>query len=358
MRPIGPFRTRTLRSLPALLPLLLSAALLAACDGGTGPGDPGEGELGVVLNSVEISLTVFPTDDPTSTTTVGLAPEGSPASLAVRGNLAVVPLGLAPALAVVDLAEGSVLRTVPLPEGSGATGAAFVNDSVVLVAHPGLGTVTPVNVRSGTAGAEIDVGGYPQAVTRAGALMAVVNAELGPDFQPAGPGTVTLLDAGTLDVVATVTLSGENPGSAAVAPDGRLWVVSSGRFGAADGSVSVVDVTLREEVAHHAGFGEFPFASAFGPDGRLYVGSFSYGVAVFDPATGTFVRSPDDAVAPGGVPSVSGVAFDADGRLYTTRPECADPGVADRLGPDFAVEVSIPVGVCPIALAFASAPGG
>lgn len=345
------------RSVPRLLLALLTLALstaVGACDGdGTGPGPLPEA-LGVVLNSVEVSVTVFGVDDPGSTTTVGLAPEGSPVSMAVSGRLAVVPLGFVPAVAVVDLDEGTVTHTVALPEGSGATGVAFVNDSVALVANPGLGTVSPVNVRSGSAATGIAVGTYPQAVVRVGTNVAVLNAELGPDFLPTGPSTVTVLDGATLARLGEVTLSGENAGSAAVGPDGRLYVVNSGRFGAADGSLSVVDVSALAEVEHHPGFGDFPFGAAFGPGGRLHVGSFAYGIAVWDPATDAFVRPPEDAVAPGGVPSVSGLGFDGEGRLYALEPECSDPGVVHRLGPSFQVELDIPVGICPIAIGFTS----
>ncbi|HSR41580.1 MAG TPA: hypothetical protein VLL48_05405, partial [Longimicrobiales bacterium] len=189
-------------------------------------------------------------------------------------------------------------------------------------------------------------------VVETGAGPAVVNARLGPDFQPVGPGTLTFLESGSLAERGSVTLGGVNPGAAATGPGGRVHVVISGTFGGGDGSLSVVDPgTLREE-SHHTGFGEFPFSAAFGPDGRLYVGSFAYGIVVWDPATGNFVHPPDQAVAPEGTPSVSSLGFDPDGRLYALRPDCQGPSAALRLAADFAVERTIPVGTCPIAIAF------
>lgn len=116
--------------------------------------------------------------------------------------------------------------------------------------------------------------------------------------------------------------------------------------------MSVVDLAAREEVAHHEGFGDFPVDSAFGPAGRLHISSFSFGAAIWDPATEAFLRSPDDAVEPEGTPSVAGLGFDSEGRLYTLRPDCVAPSVAARLTVSFAVELAFPVGVCPLAIAF------
>ena len=334
--------------------LLLLLLVLSACDDGVSPGTPEGRVLGVVLNSVDISLTTFDAEDPggSSPGTVGLAADGSPASMAVRGRWAAVPLGTVPAVAIVDLATLTLVRTVALPAGSGATGVAFINDSIVVVANPARNSVSPVNVRSGEAGPEVSVGGYPQAIVVSGDRVFAVNAELGPDFLPAGPGTLTALDRETLAPEGTVTLSGVNPGSVAVGVGGRLHVVLSGSFGAGNGSLSVVDPGSLQEVAHHESFGEFPFAAAIGPSGRLHVASFGYGLAIWDPATETFVRTPDDAVTPEGIPSTSGLAFDPEGRLYTLRPECGEPGAAVRLSGTYDVELTVPVGTCPLTIAF------
>ena len=336
------------------LAVLLVSLVAAACgDDGTGPGVEDGTEVTVVLNSIDLSLSVLPVDSPGVThPPIGLGPDGSPVGFAIRDDLAAVPMGFVPALVVVDLSAGSVLRTVGLPQGSGATGAAFVNDSIVLVANPNLDTVVPVNVLRGTVAEQIEVGGYPQAVAVAGDRLLVLNAELGADFLPTGPGTVTVLDRDDLGVLGTVPLSGTNPGAAVTAADGRVWVVNSGSFGAADGSLSLVDPSAAEETGHWSGFGEFPFGAALGGNGRLHVGSFAYGLAVWDTDARSFLRPPDAAVEPEGMPSVSGVAFDPEGRLYTLRPDCSAPSVALRLDPSYEPEASWPVGTCPIAVAF------
>ena len=74
---------------------------------------------------------------------------------------------------------------------------------------------------------------------------------------------------------------------------------------------------------------------------------------VWDTSLDAFIRGPADALEPGGVPSTSGVGFDEAGRLYTLTPGfCQDPATANRLDGMFEVDVTIPVGICPFAIAF------
>jgi len=332
---------------------LLGVLFLVACGSeGTEPLPVQTAEVGVVLGSVDLSLTIFEVENPTQTRLVGLNPTGSPVTLAVRGELAAVPLGFVPAVAVVDLREAVLLRTVGLPTGSGATGVAFLNDSIVLVANSDLNSVTPVNVLAGTLGSEIAVGRYPQAVIVEGGRAFVLNAEL-QDFVSDGPATVSVIDIESLAVTSTIQLSGENAPAGGVGSDGQLYIVNSGSFGAVNGSLSVVNLTSLTEVEHQTGFGDFPGSLALGPTARAFVGAFSYGVAVWDTSLDTFILGPGEALAPGGVPSTSGVGFDQAGRLYTLTPGfCEGPGTANRHDGAYDVEITIPVGICPFAIAF------
>ena len=330
----------------------LAALLLAACSGdGTESLPPETAEVGVVLSSTDVSLTIFEVESPAQTRIVGLGPDGSPVTMAVRGHLAAVPLGFVPAVAVVDLKDGLLLRTVPLPQGSGATGVAFLNDSIALVANPNLNSVTPINVLAGTRGSDIAVGRFPQAVVVESGRAFVLNAEL-QGFAPDGPATVSVIDGESLQVISTLTLSGENAAAGGVGPDGRLYIVNSGSFGAANGSLSVVDLTTLTQVGFHTGFGDFPGSLALGPSARAFVGAFSYGVAVWDTSLDAFILGPAEALAPGSVSSTSGVAFDGDGRLYTLTPDCENPSTANRHEDAYEVDVTILVGICPFAIAF------
>jgi len=310
-----------------------------------------------VVTSTDVALTVFDVDDPTTSETVGLGADGSPISLAVRGRFAAVPLGIVPAVAIVDVRDAALLRTVGLPDGSGATGAAFVNDSIVLVANPSLGSVTPVNVLAGTAGSEIEVGRYPQAVVVDGGRAYVLNAEL-ENFAPDGPSTITVLDASSLAVLDTIELSGENAAQAAFGPDGLMYVINSGSWGASNGSLSVVDPAAGAEVDFVEGFGDFPGSIAVGEDGLVYVGAFGVGMLVWSSSTESFTRGLGDAVTPGGVASTSGIGVDSDGRVYALTPDCQNPSVAHRLDASHDSELAIPVGICPFGIAFTEVEAG
>jgi hypothetical protein len=281
-----------------------------------------------------------------------LGPDGSPVSLAVRGEVAVVPLGAVPAAAVVDLRGARLLRTIPLPAGSGATGVAFLNDSIALVANSNLRSVSPINVRTGERGVDLTVGRFPQAIASVGDTAYVINGELGPDFQPVGPGSVSVIAGSPLHVLKTIPLSGTNPGAAAIGGGGRVYVVNSGRFGQSEGSLSVLDRGSLTELSHHTGFLSFPGSVAVDDGNHVYVGGFGIGLLVWDSQSGTFIRGANDPVTPGGVASTSGVGVDSEGRLYALEPECGASSVALRLTASYSVETEIPVGICPITIAF------
>lgn len=336
----------------AAVATLFALTLLSGCgDSSTEPHTTSR-ELGVVVNSQDHSLTIFDVDDPTSSSTVGLGADGSPVTLALRGATAVVPLGVVPAAAVVDVATASLTRVVALPEGSGATGAAFLNDSIAVVANPNLNNVTPINVRTGARGPDVEVGTFPQAVLAANDTAWVLNAQLGPDFSPTGPGTITVLTGRPLHVVKTIALTGTNPGAAAFGESGRIYVVESGRYGQNEGAVSVIDRGSLSEVGHYSGFGDFPGSIAVDAGGRAYVGGFSTGLLVWDTRSATFLRGLDNAIAPGSIPSASGVGVDHEDRVYALEPQCEEPGRAFRLTATYETDREIAVGTCPFSIAF------
>ena len=336
---------------------IMMAVVLAvgiACDDSSsfGPDIPDDAEVGVVLNSIDRTLTVFEVDRPENQFTIGIGFDGSPVGFAVRGSTVVIPMGLLPEVAIVDLEGRFVVRRAELPENSGATGVAFINDDTVLVGNPNLDSVSPVNVRTGEVEAQILVGFFPEFIVADGQRAYVINAELGDDFIPVRLGTVSVIDISSLQVTETIELSGENSGGAALAPDGRLFVINRGRFGDRDGSLSVVSTATLEETEHHRGFDEFPSRVAFSP-GRLVLAlSTEYGIAVWDPDARMFIRDPFNPVTPGGNPSSAGVAFDSSGTPYALELECSEPADVFRLFEDLVLERTIQVGTCPFDIAF------
>lgn len=331
---------------------LAAVSLSAACEKNPALSE-GDYLAAVVVNSVDNTLSIVPLEGGDETRTVGLSQAAAtPVDLAVRGNVAVVPLGSYPFAAVVNLADGVVTFRVPLPANSGATGVAFVNDSVALVANPGRNTVSPVNVRRGQAGAPIDVGVYPQAIVAGNGQTFVINSNL-VNFAPAGPGSVTVLNA-SLGVQKTIPLSGVNPAAGAVLGD-RLYVLHSGNFGQANGSLSVVNLQTLTEESHNTGFGAFPTSlEALGNPSVLYVGGFGYGITVWNPATRQFLVPPATALKPNGIADVGDMTLDDEGQLFFTAPgNCTQPGSLYLVGPTGALAGQASVGVCPLGVEFA-----
>jgi len=324
---------------------------LSGCDETTTAPEPvsiGD-EVFVVVNSTESSVSLVPADG-SSAQVVGIAvPGATPVSVAVHGNRAIVPLGLAHAVAVIDLASQTVERIIPLADGSGATGGAIENDSIAWVANPSLNTVTRVNMNSGDT-LSIDVGVYPQAVAHAAGRVFVANANL-VWWAPAGPAWLSVIDPVSLNVLDSVVLSGQNAAAMEFGDNGYLYVVNSGNFGSGDGSLSVVDPFGRRETDFIADIGEFPGSISWVTDDLLVVGSFGEGILEVDPRGPTLTRAGADGVMPESA-GVSGLAADSSGMVYALNStDCVNPGRVNILQPpDFSVARSVDTGVCPYAI--------
>lgn len=349
-------------SLPArlrrliLLAPVVAAVSLAACESPSSIDDYPTDDVAVVLNSIDRSLSVYDWEDETPRVrNIGLGAQGTPVGFAVEGGTVLVPMGTYPFAAVVNLRGGGTREGyVTLPQGSGATGAALLSEDEGLVANAARNTVTPVNPRTRTAGAEIAVGVYPQFIADDGQRYYVVNANL-VNFSPAGNGSVTVIDR-DLDVVTTIGLSGRNSG-AAVVSRGKLYVLHAGDFGGNNGSLSVVDLQTLTEERHVTGFGEFPGSIAAAPNGDIHVGVYGDGVLVWDPDTRTFVRGPANPLLSGALLPVASLAFDPDGRLNTVDPDtCEEAGQVHRVTAGGLEETSVEVGVCPFFLQFTRFP--
>jgi uncharacterized protein (DUF305 family) len=316
------------------------------------------GEVAVVLSSFEPSLTFFPVDRSIGVRELRLT-ESFPAGFSRRGSTLAVPAGSV--LTLVDLTSRTVSGLVRLPEGASAGGSAFLDDSLVIVTNSALNSISVVNVRRQALVREVAAADFdwPRAVSVQGGLVFVANAMFGGDYWMDRPGTVTVLDAATLAVVRTVQLSGWNALVITRGPDGRVWVLNSGETPGRGtrGSLSVLDPSTLGEVEHHVGFGYLPTGFAWGPDGLAYISSGAYGIAVWNPQTDAFVRSPENAVAPDGIPSASAATFDREGRLYAlVARSCDAPGSAYRLDSAYRVDVRVAVGVCPSAIDVFPAP--
>ncbi len=335
-------------------------ATLAAC---ADPGAPlaAPQEVLLVVNSTEGSLSIVPVETPTAAVKVplgGIAP--TPVGVSARNEFALVPLGLDNAVAVVNLRSAAVVLTIPLPANSGATGSAFVDDSIGYVANPNLNTVTRVNYLTGDT-ASVAVGVYPQGMVYTRGKLFVLNGNL-VNFVIQGPSWVTVIDPVTKAKATggpdSIPLPGPgNAGFADVGSDGRLYIINTGGYGPGDlGRLSIVDPVQRTEVGNFGGFGQAPGPLASDAGDRLFISSYAEGLMEFNLTTSQVIRG-----AGNGVPIVSNasVVVDSKGRIYALETgKCAggDAGKAHVLRSDLTESGTITLGECPVGALVTSIP--
>jgi hypothetical protein len=329
---------------PALL--ALATGLLFGCADTNAP-PPEPLELLLVVNRQGNSLTIVPVGGAESPTIVPLGGAGStPSTVAAREGIAVVPLGEGDAVAVVDLIARTVIQRISLADGSGATGAAMVTDSVAYVANPGLNTITRVNVFTADT-AEVAVGVHPQGIAVARGRLFVLNGNLDETGEPAGPSWITVVNPATNVAGDSIPLTG--PGNAAfatVGAEGLLYVINRGRTTLAEGRLSVVDPLERTEVASFAGLGLLPGDLATDGRSRVFVSSFTGGLLEFNTDSNAVVRGEEEGIP---IPSNTGVAVDSEGRVYAVEAGgCAagEPGVAHVLDEELEEIGRITLGRC------------
>lgn len=336
--------------------MLLAATAAAGCAGDltTAPGTnaPTIARVAVVVNRADRTLTVIPFAERESSRTIALGSVGAPVDLAVRGELAVVPMGDAGGVVIANLRTGAVDRTLAMAPGSDARRAAFISDTLVVVTNPSRGTLTPLNPVTGRVGAAIATGGdAPVDVLRSGARVYVLNGAAGARAM----GMVTVLDT-LLRPVGTAALSGINP-VAAVARGDLLYVLLAGQAGLGNGSLSAVSIATMRESSLVEGFGESPESMAFDARGSLYVPVRRQGLVIFNPSTGVFLRGAGSPLPQGGMDDAVRVASDPAGFVYALQPgTCERAGTLVRLDPDGTPAASALTGICPADVEFTSLP--
>src|ERR1041385_4001659 len=169
------------------LPVLLTLPLLLCACAATEPFPPAPTEVLVVVNGTAHTLTVVPTGAPSAPLTIPLgATATTPGGIAARQGVALVPLGDDDAVAVVDLAAGSVVHTWPLLSGSGAVGAAIVDDSIGYVALPAADRVIRINYLTGDT-ATVAVGTRPVGLVFTRGRLFVLNSNTDAADSALGP---------------------------------------------------------------------------------------------------------------------------------------------------------------------------
>lgn len=339
--------------------LALSLLALAAC-AATEPFPPAPEEVLVAVNSTARTLTVAPTGAPNTAVTVPLgAGSDVPAGFAARSGMALIPLGDDDAVAVVDLGAGTVVHTWPLATGSGATGAAVVDDSIAYVALPALDRVTRIDYTTGDT-ASVAVGVHPQALVFTRGRLFVLNGNVNGSGTPLGASWITVIDpvtnAKATGIDSIPLLGPGNARSATLGADGLLYVMSAGDSGSGEGRLSIVNPVSREELASFNGFGNLPAGLGASGD-RLFIASWSEGLMTFDTRLREVTRGAGEGVA---IATNSSVVVGANGRIYAVSAgPCSGGtgGTAHILRPsDLASSGTIPLGECAVGALITTVP--
>jgi YVTN family beta-propeller protein/autotransporter-associated beta strand protein len=191
---------------------------------------------------------------------------------------------------VIETISGTVLGP---PIGVGThplTTAAMPDGTRVYVANLISGTVSVIDLATGTTGTPITVGTHPfgMAILPDGRKLYVANL---------GSASVSVIDTATNTVVTTIATA--QPGGVAVSPDGsRVYVTNN--VGA--GTVSVIDPATDTVIGSPIAVGNGPAGIAVTPNGqRLYVSNFGGGsVSVVSPALGSIIATIPVAGSPVG----------------------------------------------------------
>jgi YVTN family beta-propeller protein len=315
----------------ATIVVIATAAGVAAC--GNAPtagriskflnGANGNNQIGLVVNSLGRSLTLFQLGRPTAQEQVAFGASNAitPVGIAVRGTTALVPLGDAASVALLDLDAPSVLRIYLFPSGN-ATGQAYVDDTTALAAN----TLTNVVGRFTTAQASdsitqtVSVAPSPGDIQVANGAAYVTSANLDSSYNPIGNGIVTKLNAATLAVLATGPTTGTNSTAATIGPDGHLYVVNTGDY-VSQSTVTVMDTATLAVLATIPNAGVGAGAIAIDANGLAYISSFYSGTVIYNTGTSTYVRgigNPLCVTAGGNCLGAFDARPDAAGDVYQT----------------------------------------
>lgn len=307
--------------------LVFGAAVLglAACSDTAAPppvtgflaGTASVPDIASFISSTNKSLVMLQVGDPAQRQEIPLGASAAitPVGFSIRNTVAIVPLGNAASVALVNLETQQIEKIFTFASGN-ATGSAWVDDSTAIVANEDLDLVGRVhtNRAAGPITETLAMPPFPSGVISRNGRVWVVSSNLDDNFSPAGPGFVTEINPRTMAVVQSVSTQGDNPQYSAFGGDGRLYVVNSGSFGAADGSVTSFNPSGNVFIAKTPGFGDFPGPIAIDAQGRAILSSFAVGSVLWNTQTASFIRGPANALCA----AVAGVCRGASDAAFTS----------------------------------------
>ncbi|GAB4328576.1 MAG: hypothetical protein Kow0037_03020 [Calditrichia bacterium] len=211
---------------------------------------------------------------------------------------------------VFNLENLELDRFIPLPTGSNPWALDFINDSLFAVTFFQSDEVAIVNIHTDAIVQTIPVGTSPEGIVYANGYIYIANSGFVSFGQPYDPGTVSVVDAATFQVVDTIAV-GLNPQDLAVDSQGRLVVACTGDWGAtAAGEVDVIELQSNS-ILWSKTVNSFISGVKVNSQNKAYLATFGSGVLVLDLETQTFEIDETNPLTGG-----PGVAFDADDNAY------------------------------------------
>ncbi|NIV91985.1 hypothetical protein GWN42_04075 [candidate division KSB1 bacterium] len=338
--------------------LVWFAVIHVSCDGDSPMGPEAMTvQRAFVVNSTSNTISVIELDSLTvRNDVIDLGPNSTAVGFSFRGQRAIVPNGRANNVVVLDTENLTVEGIIDLPEGSGATGSAFFNNTIAFVGNLNLNSVSRIDLQSMTWTDTIAVGIAPSDIAVANGKVFVINSNVDfTTFEKLGNGTISVIDPNTLQVTNTIDAGATNSQFIGVDLEGDLIVVNSGDFGAGNGTVSVIDPETETLTTGPVTIGDFPGSFNINSDGVAYIASFSAGLYVFNTRTNTVVRGADNPLsatdASGNPLGSAGVDFDDDDNIYSVHfGDGVTPGTVFMFNSAETLVDSVKVGIGPFAI--------
>ena len=208
-------------------------------------------------------------------------------------------------------------EVIDLGAGHNPQNMVFVDDNIAYVSCSISEKVLKVNVSSKTVLAEIDAGvGCTGIALSDGKIYASntgYDATIG-DWGGYGPGTVTVINAETGEVLSTINVD-MNPFSVAVAPDGKIHVVCTGDYFSVFGKIKIIDPAT-DAIVGTIDIGGSPGNLSFSEADNLAILTvWGMGCLTYDTETLAPVNDPTNPfLGKGG----SGAAADKDGNIFVS----------------------------------------
>ncbi|MCK4255796.1 T9SS type A sorting domain-containing protein [candidate division WOR-3 bacterium] len=284
-----------------------------------------------VVNGLGETLSLIDLEDGTvenNVVTLGLAPNW----VCVNDGMVYVVNSISDDIYFIDIQTNLVADSILLPEGSNPYAMEFLNDSIAYVSAFCANSVFCMNVKRKEILETIPVGLSPEGLCITQDEVFVAITAYDPNTYTWGEGMVYVIDAPSNSVIDSVSV-GVNPQHLEVDPDGELYVVCTGNYGAVTGVVYRTD-GVTHQVLDSLMTGGTPLSISISSNGIAWIGAGGWTdngyVYMIDTETESIIHGSSNPILVGR--GVLGVTCDGNGNCYTCNFGTDDVSVIDETG--------------------------